>query len=44
MTSDYADRGTFAFAGGTIEMVVIDVTGERYLDHEAGVRGYFLKD
>ncbi|MGZ4799055.1 MAG: sulfatase-like hydrolase/transferase, partial [Acidimicrobiia bacterium] len=44
VTSDYADRGTFAFAGGTIEKVVIDVTGERYLDHEAAVRGYFLKD
>ena len=44
VTSDYADRGTFAFTGGTIEKVVVDVTGDRYVDHEAAVRGWFLKD
>jgi len=35
---DYADRGTFTFVGGTIEEVVVDVSGERYGDHEAQVR------
>ena len=39
VTPDYADRGTFAFTGGTIDKVVVDVTGEQYVDHEAQVRG-----
>ena len=29
VTPDYADRGTFAFTGGTIDKVVVDVTGEQ---------------
>ena len=44
VTPDYADRGTFEFTGGTIEKVVVDVTGERYLDHEAQVRAWLMKD
>jgi hypothetical protein len=38
------DRGTFPFTGGTIDKVVIDVTGDRYVDHEAQVRAWLLTD
>jgi arylsulfatase len=34
----------FRFAGGTIDKVVVDVSGERYVDHEAQVRGWFALD
>ncbi|MEZ5294692.1 MAG: arylsulfatase, partial [Ilumatobacteraceae bacterium] len=34
----------FAFTGGRIDKVVVDVSGERYVDHEAQVRGWFLID
>jgi arylsulfatase len=34
----------FRFTGGTIEKVVIDVSGERFVDHDAQVMGWFLKD
>jgi len=34
----------YRFAGGTIDKVVVDVSGERYVDHEAQVRGWFLLD
>ena len=34
----------YDFVGGTIEKVVVDVSGEPYLDHEAAVRGWFLLD
>jgi len=44
VTSDYADRGDFAFTGGTIDKVVVDVSGEHFVDHEAQVRAWLLKD
>jgi len=34
----------FRFTGGSIDKVVVDVSGERYVDHEAEVRGWFLLD
>jgi hypothetical protein len=34
----------FAFTGGTIEKVVVDVSGEHYVDHEAQVTGWLVKD
>ena len=34
----------FPFAGGTIEKVVVDVSGEAYVDHEAQVRTWFSLD
>ena len=34
----------FRFTGGTIDKVVVDVSGERYVDHEAEVRGWFILD
>ncbi len=34
----------FRFTGGTIDRVVVDVSGERYVDHEAQVRGWFILD
>jgi arylsulfatase A-like enzyme len=42
VTPDY--QAPFRFTGGTIEKVVVDVSGERYVDHEAEVRGWFLLD
>lgn len=34
----------YSFTGGHIDKVVVDVSGERYVDHEAQVRGWFLLD
>jgi hypothetical protein len=34
----------FPFTGGIIDKVVVDVSGERYEDHEAQVRGWFAID
>jgi len=42
VTPDY--KTPFRFTGGAIDKVVVDVSGERYVDHEAQVRGWFLVD
>ncbi|WP_027503451.1 arylsulfatase [Rhodococcus sp. UNC363MFTsu5.1] len=42
VTPDY--KAPFAFTGGSIDKVVVDVSGERYVDHEAQVRGWFVLD
>ena len=42
VTPDY--KPPFRFTGGAIYKVVVDVSGERYVDHEAQVRGWFLVD
>jgi len=42
VTSDYAPP--FRFRGGTIDKVVVDVAGDRYVDHDAQVRAWFWKD
>ena len=42
VTSAYAAPNTFT--GGTIDKVVVDVSGERYVDHEAQVHGWFILD
>jgi arylsulfatase A-like enzyme len=42
VTPDYT--APFRFTGGSIDKVVVDVSGDRYLDHEAQVRGWFLLD
>jgi arylsulfatase len=34
----------YRFTGGSIDKVVVDVSGERYVDHESEVRGWFLLD
>ena len=39
---DYA--GTLPFIGGTIERVVIDVSGDHYIDHEKEVLAYLARD
>jgi arylsulfatase len=44
VTADYADRGTFPFTGGTIHKVIVDVSGECYIDHEAQVLAWFAID
>ena len=36
--------GTFPFVGGTIERVVIDVSGDHYVDHEKEVLAYLARD
>ena len=42
VTPDYS--APFAFSGGTIERVVIDVSGEHYVDHEKDVLAYVMRD
>ena len=42
VTPDYI--APFTFTGGEIDKVVVDVSGDRYVDHEAQVRGWFLLD
>ncbi len=42
VTPDYV--APFRFTGGTIDKVVVDVSGAKYIDHEAQVRGWFLLD
>jgi len=42
VTTDY--QAPFEFTGGTIDKVVVDVSGEPYVDHEARVRGWFAID
>jgi arylsulfatase A-like enzyme len=42
VSSDY--EGPFPFVGGTIERVVIDVSGEHYIDHEKEVLAYLARD
>ena len=42
VTPEY--QAPFPFTGGMIDKVVIDLSGERYVDHEATVRGWFLLD
>jgi arylsulfatase len=34
----------YRFTGGRIDKAVVDVSGDRYVDHEAEVRGWFLLD
>lgn len=34
----------FPFSGGSIDKVIVDVSGERYVDHEAEVRAWFSID
>src|SRR6185295_342027 len=34
----------FAFTGGTIDKVIVDVSGERFVDHESQVAAWFSKD
>jgi len=42
VSSDY--EGPFPFVGGTIERVVIDVSGDHYVDHEKEVLAYLARD
>ena len=42
VTPDYT--APFTFTGGAIDKVVVDVSGERYVDHEAQVRSWFAID
>jgi arylsulfatase len=42
VTAEYS--APYAFAGGTIERVVIDVSGDHYVDHEKEVLAYIARD
>jgi arylsulfatase len=42
VSPDY--RAPFAFVDGTIERVVIDVSGDHYVDHEQEVLAYIVRD
>jgi arylsulfatase len=39
-----AYKPPFRFTGGTIDKVVVDVSGKPYIDHEAQVRAWFMRD
>jgi len=34
----------FAFTGGTIDKVVVDVSGDKFVDHEKAVMSWFAID
>jgi len=40
--ADYASP--FPFAGGTIDRVIVDVSGDPYVDHEKQVLAYVARD
>ncbi len=42
VTPDY--EPPFRFTGGQIDKVVVDVSGEHYVDHEAQVRAWLMRD
>jgi arylsulfatase len=42
VSPDY--QAPYPFSGGTIDKVVVDVSGEGYVDHEAKVRAWFAID
>ena len=42
MSPDYT--APFAFTGGTIDKVVVDVSGEKFVDHEKQVMAWFAID
>ena len=42
VTPDYTPP--FPFTGGRIEKVAVDVSGEHYVDHEAQVRAWLMRD
>jgi len=42
VTPEY--KSPFRFSGGTIDKVIVDLSGERYVDHEAEVRAWFMRD
>ncbi|MFN8519854.1 MAG: arylsulfatase [Chloroflexota bacterium] len=44
VTTDYAGRGDFAFTGGTIRQVIVDVSGEAYVDLEKEAIAIFARD
>jgi arylsulfatase len=34
----------YRFSGGTIDRVIVDLSGDRYIDHEAQVRAWLMRD
>jgi hypothetical protein len=42
VTPDY--QAPFPFTGGSIDKVVVDVSGKPYIDHESQVRSWFSID
>jgi hypothetical protein len=42
VTPDY--EAPFAFTGGTIDRVIVDVSGEPFLDHEEEVMAWIMRD
>ena len=44
MTDDYAGDRPWAFTGGTIKQVVVDVSGEPYVDLEKEAIGATKRD
>ena len=34
----------YRFSGGTVDRVIVDLSGDRYVDHEAQVRAWLMRD
>ena len=44
VTPDYGPGPGFPFTGGTIDRVIVDVSGDEFVDHEAEVAHWLLRD
>ncbi|MGB5431953.1 MAG: arylsulfatase, partial [Acidimicrobiia bacterium] len=42
VSPDY--ESPFAFTGGTIDRVIVDVSGDDYVDHEKQAQAWLLRD
>jgi arylsulfatase len=42
VSPDYASP--FLFTGGVIEQVIVDVSGDHYIDHEKEVNAWLMRD
>ena len=44
VAAEYADQRPFAFTGGTIKQVIVDVSGEAYMNLEHEAQMAFMRD
>ena len=44
VTDDYPGDSPWAFTGGTIHKVIVNVSGDPWVDREKEVQGAFLRD
>ena len=44
VTPEYGGNHGFPFTGGSIDRVIIDVSGDEFVDHEAEVLSWLMRD